>query len=312
MDGDALSTVSVDSAADKDVGKSKKPRATRKELAAKRAAELADLKGVNLSLLTEAKRSITSCDHEFQQNAISVAGKWSIIAFEFNNGFIVSKEKFATGATEDVRFEPLSKAEHKPDDALSRKWEKVTLNFRMILCSKLDDSVQLKVLACASRSCATALRFLRIPFLLARAARARRHCAFVRSHGRYCSGDEIYIFNKSLCHSEVARLEVIKQQRMRFSPQDRVALAHGAPDRRARSRGSGQARTVPGRRTDAHAQPPPGTVRVRSPTLRSPLSGPVKHSLPRAAGSRSRRVVRLRSPRTARPRSRLSTTQAGG
>ena len=177
MDGDALSTVSVDSAADKDVSKSKKPRATRKELAAKRTAELADLKGVNLSLLTEAKRSITSCAHEFQLHAISIAGKWSIIAFEFNNGFIVSKEKFATGATEDVRFEPLSKAEHKPDDALSRKWEKVTLNFRMILCSKLDDSVQLKVIACASRSCATAYRScLREPLVRGGTARS---CAFI-------------------------------------------------------------------------------------------------------------------------------------
>ncbi len=40
-------------------------KAIREELAAKRAAELADLKGVSLSLLTEAKRRSTACDHEF-------------------------------------------------------------------------------------------------------------------------------------------------------------------------------------------------------------------------------------------------------
>ena len=52
MDDDEHSAVSVDSAAEEDVGKNKKQRATRGEIVAKRAAELAELKGVNLSLLT--------------------------------------------------------------------------------------------------------------------------------------------------------------------------------------------------------------------------------------------------------------------
>jgi hypothetical protein len=57
---DTLSTASLDSAADKDACKGKKPRATKKEVAAKRAAELAGLKGLNLSLLSQGKRKSTA------------------------------------------------------------------------------------------------------------------------------------------------------------------------------------------------------------------------------------------------------------
>jgi hypothetical protein len=60
MDVDAFSSASLDSAADKEGIRIKKPRATKGELAAKRAAELLQLKGVDLSLLTEAKRNTTT------------------------------------------------------------------------------------------------------------------------------------------------------------------------------------------------------------------------------------------------------------
>ena len=59
MDDDTVSTASLDSAADMDAGKSRKPRATKEEVAAKRAAGLAGLKGLNLSLLSEGKSKST-------------------------------------------------------------------------------------------------------------------------------------------------------------------------------------------------------------------------------------------------------------
>ena len=59
MDDNMLSTASFDSAADKDACKGKTQCATKKETTAKRAAELAELKGLNLSILSEGKSKST-------------------------------------------------------------------------------------------------------------------------------------------------------------------------------------------------------------------------------------------------------------
>jgi hypothetical protein len=198
MDDDASSMASVESAADKEAAKKK--RSTKEELATKRIAELAQLKDINLSVLSENKRKSilgkiekleaqvkvdelsrtlsrsksssastgpgssnapraqfseeevirliyarTALDHEFQQHVNSSTGKWSMIADKFNNGFTVSKDKLAAGAVDDVSFGPLIKEKHKTDDTLCRKWEKLTHDFRNIVCAKLEDSVQLRV-----------------------------------------------------------------------------------------------------------------------------------------------------------------------
>ena len=57
MGVDAVSTASFDSTADKKAVKSKTKRATKDEVAAKRVAELAKLKGADLTLLSVAKRA---------------------------------------------------------------------------------------------------------------------------------------------------------------------------------------------------------------------------------------------------------------
>lgn len=59
MNDDTHSTASLDSAGDKEAVDNKQPRATKEEIAAKLAAELAELKAVDLSSLTEAKRDAT-------------------------------------------------------------------------------------------------------------------------------------------------------------------------------------------------------------------------------------------------------------
>ncbi len=59
MHDDTLSTASLDSAADKYACKVEKPRATKEEVAVQRAAELAELKSFNLSLLSEGKLKST-------------------------------------------------------------------------------------------------------------------------------------------------------------------------------------------------------------------------------------------------------------
>ena len=57
MGVDAMSTASFDSTADKKAVKSKTKRATKDEVAAKRVAELAKLKGADLTRLSVAKRA---------------------------------------------------------------------------------------------------------------------------------------------------------------------------------------------------------------------------------------------------------------
>ena len=83
---------------------------------------------------------------------------------------------------------------------------------------------------------------------------------------------------------------------MRRSPQDRVELANGAPDRRAQSRGAGQTRTVPVPRTDAHAPPLPHCARqIANPAL-SAVRTSEAFSAPRGRVTLSSRGASALSP----------------
>ncbi len=75
----------MDSAADKYACKIKKPRATKEEVAVKRAAELAELKSLNFKLLSEGKLKSTVARIEKLEIQVKVSG---------SNTFNATKSKF--------------------------------------------------------------------------------------------------------------------------------------------------------------------------------------------------------------------------